>query len=54
MLTKIGMKMAELPLEPSGSKMLMTAVDMGCTQEIITIISMLEVHNIFFRPRENA
>ena len=31
MLTKIGMKMAELPLEPSGSKMLMTAVDLGCT-----------------------
>jgi len=33
--------MAEFPLEPPLSKMLLTAVDLLCADEIITIIAML-------------
>jgi len=41
LLTKLGRRMAEFPLEPPLSKMLLTAVDLGCADEIITIIAML-------------
>ena len=52
LLTKLGRLMAEFPLEPLLSKMLLTSVDLGCTDEIITIVGMLSVQNIFYRPRE--
>lgn len=51
-LTRIGRKMAEFPLEPMLSKMLIVSVDMGCSEEILTIVAMLSVQNIFFRPKE--
>lgn len=37
------MKMAEFPLEPPLGKMLLTAVDLECSDEICTIIAMLSV-----------
>eukprot|EP00249_Psilotum_nudum_P023176 c28773_g1_i1 orf=661-4329(-) len=52
LLTKLGRKMAEFPLEPPLSKMLLASVDLGCSDEILTIISMLQAQNIFYRPRE--
>jgi ATP-dependent RNA helicase DHX8/PRP22 len=52
LLTKLGRKMAEFPLEPPLSKMLLTSIDFGCSHEIITIISMLSIPNIFYRPKE--
>jgi len=41
LLTKLGRRMAEFPLEPPLSKMLLTSVDLRCSDEIITIIAML-------------
>jgi ATP-dependent RNA helicase DHX8/PRP22 len=52
LLTKVGRRMAEFPLEPPLSKMLLTSVDLGCSDEIITITSMISVENVFFRPRD--
>lgn len=52
LLTKLGRKMAEFPLEPPLSKMLLASVDLGCSDEILTIISMIQTGNIFYRPRE--
>lgn len=52
LLTKLGRKMAEFPLEPPLSKMLLASVDLGCSDEILTIIAMLQTQNIFYRPRE--
>ena len=43
LLTKLGRRMAEFPLEPPLSKMLLTSVDLQCSDEIITIIAMLQV-----------
>jgi len=52
LLTKLGRRMAEFPLEPQLSKMLLTSVDLAASDEIITIVSMLSVQNIFYRPRD--
>lgn len=43
LLTKLGRLMAEFPLEPQLSKMILTAVDLGCSDEILSIVSMLSV-----------
>ena len=50
-LTDQGRAMVEFPLDPTLSKMLLTAVEMGCSDEVLTIVSMLSVPSIFFRPR---
>ncbi len=43
-LTKpVGEQMAELPLPPTISKMLLSSGEMGCTKEIATIVAMLQV-----------
>ena len=52
LLTKLGRKMAEFPLDPPLSKMLLASVDLGCSDEILTMIAMIQTGNIFYRPRE--
>jgi ATP-dependent RNA helicase DHX8/PRP22 len=54
LLTKTGRRMANFPLEPQMSRTLMTAVELGCADEIITIIAMLSVPNVFYRPKDKA
>ena len=49
-LTDIGRRMAEFPLDPPLSKMLLMGEEMSCTAEILTIVSMLSVPTVFFRP----
>merc|ERR1719411_271381 len=51
-LTELGKMMAEFPLEPNLSKMLIMSVDLQCSDEILTIVSMLSVQNVFYRPKE--
>ena len=41
LLTRLGRKMAEFPLDPPVSKMLIASVDLGCSEEILTIVGML-------------
>lgn len=52
LLTRLGRKMAEFPLEPNLSKMLLLSVDLGCSDEILTITALLSVENPFFRPKD--
>lgn len=52
LLTRLGRKMAEFPLEPQLSKMLLTSVKLDCSEEILTVVSMLSVQQIFYRPKE--
>jgi ATP-dependent RNA helicase DHX8/PRP22 len=54
LLTRLGRKMAEFPLEPPMSKMLIASVDLACSEEILTIVAMLSAQNIFYRPKEKA
>ncbi|KAL2890049.1 Pre-mRNA-splicing factor ATP-dependent RNA helicase prp16 [Ceratocystis lukuohia] len=51
-LTDIGRKMSAFPMDPSLSKLLITSVEYGCSEEMITIVSMLSVPNVFYRPKE--
>jgi ATP-dependent RNA helicase DDX35 len=39
----LGEQMAELPIHPTLSKMLLSSGQMGCSKEIVTIIAMLQV-----------
>lgn len=48
-LTTLGRKMVEFPLDPSLSKMLIISEEMGCSLDILVIVSMLSVPSIFFR-----
>eukprot|EP01116_Phalansterium_solitarium_P014768 TRINITY_DN3258_c0_g1_i2.p1 TRINITY_DN3258_c0_g1~~TRINITY_DN3258_c0_g1_i2.p1 ORF type:complete len:556 (+),score=219.32 TRINITY_DN3258_c0_g1_i2:721-2388(+) len=51
-LTRAGRQMAEFPLDPQVSKMLIASVDMGCSEEILTIVAMLSIQNLFYRPKD--
>jgi pre-mRNA-splicing factor ATP-dependent RNA helicase DHX38/PRP16 len=51
-LTELGRLMGEFPLDPNLSKMLLEASNQGCTEEMVTIVSMLSVPSIFYRPRD--
>ena len=51
-LTKLGRRMAEFPMAPEESKMLLAAVDLGSADDIVTIVAMLSVQTIFYRPRD--
>ncbi len=39
----LGEHMAELPIHPTLSKMLLASGQMGCSKEIVTIVAMLQV-----------
>lgn len=52
LLTRHGRTMAEFPLDPPMSKVLMQSVDLKCTDEALTVISMLQAENIFTRPKD--
>ena len=52
LLTRLGRRMAEFPLDPNLSKMLIMSVNLQCSDEILTIVSMLSVQNVFYRPKE--
>ena len=52
LLTRIGRKMSEFPLEPAMSKVLLISVEMGCSEELLTIIAMLTAQNVFHRPKD--
>lgn len=45
------LQMAEFPLEPMLCKMLIMSVHLGCSEEMLTIVSMLSVQNVFYRPK---
>ncbi|KAG7261899.1 hypothetical protein CRUP_014536 [Coryphaenoides rupestris] len=51
LLTRLGRRMAEFPLEPMLCKMLIMSVHLGCSEEMLTIVSMLSVQNVFYRPK---
>ncbi|KAF3919515.1 hypothetical protein ABW20_dc0101108 [Dactylellina cionopaga] len=51
-LTSLGKSMASFPMEPALSKLLIMSVEYGCSEEMLTIISMLSVPSVFYRPKE--
>eukprot|EP00257_Ricinus_communis_P008936 XP_002527133.2 pre-mRNA-splicing factor ATP-dependent RNA helicase DEAH7 isoform X1 [Ricinus communis] len=53
-LTDLGWKMVEFPLDPPLAKMLLMGEELGCLNEVLTIVSMLSVPSVFFRPKDRA
>lgn len=53
-LTDLGWKMVEFPLDPPLAKMLLTGEQLGCLEEVLTIVSMLSVPSVFFRPKDRV
>lgn len=54
-LTKLGRKMAEFPLDPMMSKAIIASEEYGCTEEILSIVSMLSIGgSVFYRPKDRA
>ncbi|KAL9324599.1 hypothetical protein ACSQ67_009456 [Phaseolus vulgaris] len=53
-LTDLGWKMVEFPLDPTLAKMLLMGEQLGCLEEVLTIVSMLSVPSVFFRPKDRA
>jgi pre-mRNA-splicing factor ATP-dependent RNA helicase DHX15/PRP43 len=51
-LTELGAIMAEFPLDPQLAKMLIASCEYNCSNEILSITSMLSVPQCFVRPNE--
>ena len=43
MLTHVGIQLAEFPLEPPEAQMLLSSARFGCSEEILTIVAMVQV-----------
>ncbi|KAL9703095.1 hypothetical protein quinque_006613 [Culex quinquefasciatus] len=48
--TPVGYFLAEMPIGPMLAKMLYKAGEMGCSEEILVIIAMLQVQSVFSKP----
>lgn len=56
-LTPLGKKMAAFPIDPKYSKLILTANEFNCLDEIVSIVAVLSSENIFHNPlqkREEA
>ncbi|GMH27685.1 hypothetical protein Nepgr_029528 [Nepenthes gracilis] len=51
-LTELGKKMVEFPLDPSLAKMVLMGDQLQCMEEVLTVVSMLSVPSVFFRPKD--
>lgn len=49
-LTKLGRDMANFPLDPTMSKMVIESIKDKCSSEVLIIVSMLSGPNVFYRP----
>uniref|UniRef100_A0A3B5A858 DEAH-box helicase 16 n=1 Tax=Stegastes partitus TaxID=144197 RepID=A0A3B5A858_9TELE len=53
--SRLGRRMAELPVDPMLSKMILASEQYKCSEEVLTIAAMLSVNNsIFYRPKDKV
>jgi ATP-dependent RNA helicase DHX8/PRP22 len=52
LLTKLGRKMADFPMDPSLAKSLIASIEIGCSDEMLSILGMISLQNVFYRPKE--
>ncbi|OSS49615.1 hypothetical protein B5807_05861 [Epicoccum nigrum] len=51
-LTPLGRTMTAFPMDPSLAKLIITSVEYECSEEMLTIVAMLSVPSVFYRPKE--
>lgn len=51
-LTPMGKRMTAFPMDPSLAKLIIMAEEYGCSEEMLSIVSMLSVPSVFYRPKE--
>lgn len=51
-LTPLGRTMTAFPMDPSLAKLIITSVEYECSDEMLTIVAMLSVPSVFYRPKE--
>jgi ATP-dependent RNA helicase DHX8/PRP22 len=55
LLTRLGRKMADFPMDPALAKSLIESAVVGCSEELLTIVAMIsgtQTQQIFYRPKE--
>ncbi|KAK4910378.1 DEAH-box ATP-dependent RNA helicase prp22, partial [Elasticomyces elasticus] len=53
LLTRLGRRMADFPMLPALAKALITSVDLSCSEEMLSIVAMIEaVQTVFHRPKD--
>jgi ATP-dependent RNA helicase DHX8/PRP22 len=55
LLTRLGRKMADFPMDPALARTLIESAAFGCSEEMLTIVSMIsgtQTQQIFYRPKE--
>ena len=50
LLKPLGLRMAEMALHPTLSKILFSSCDLECSEEIVSIVALLLVRNVLLRP----
>ncbi|WP_448211719.1 ATP-dependent RNA helicase HrpA [Colwellia sp. MEBiC06753] len=51
-LTKSGQQLAKFPIDPRLAKMVLTAIDLGCIEQVFIIVSALSIQDPRERPHE--
>ena len=52
LLTRLGRKMADFPMEPALAKALTASISLGCSDEMLSIVAMITVPTVFYRPKD--
>ncbi|KAI3972747.1 hypothetical protein MKX01_019405 [Papaver californicum] len=53
-LTELGWKMVEFPSDPPLARVLLIGGELGFLNEVLTVVSMLSVTNVFFTPKDRV
>lgn len=51
-LTSLGHRLANFPMEPALAKTLLSSVELSCSEEVLTVVAMLSVQTVFYRPKD--
>lgn len=53
LLTRLGRRMADFPMEPTLAKSMIASIDLGCSDEMLSIVAMISaVQTVFHRPKD--
>lgn len=50
-LTSLGHRLAHFPLEPTLANAILSSQELGCSHEVISVVSMLSVDSVTYSPR---